>query len=40
MSYLADGLPKPVPAPDGLDAPFWEAAANDKLVLERCASCG
>ena len=21
--YLAPGLPQPVPAPDGLDAPFW-----------------
>ena len=40
MSYLADGLPKPVQAPDGLDAPFWEAASNDKLVLQKCASCG
>lgn len=40
MSYLDAGLPKPVPAPDGLDAPFWEAAENDKLMLQKCQSCG
>lgn len=38
--YLKPGLPKPVPAPDGLDAPFWEAAAKGKLVLQRCNACG
>ena len=38
--YLKPGLPKPVPAPDGLDAPFWEAAAKGKLVLQRCKACG
>ncbi len=39
MSYLNPGLPKPVPAPDGLDAPFWEAAAEDVLKLQRCNAC-
>ncbi len=39
MSYLAAGLPKPVPAPDGLDSPFWEAASRDVLMLQRCGSC-
>ena len=38
--YLNPGLPKPVPAPDGLDAPFWEAAAEGRLVMQRCQSCG
>jgi uncharacterized OB-fold protein len=28
----------PVPNPD--DAPFWEAAADGRLVLPRCRSCG
>jgi uncharacterized OB-fold protein len=28
----------PHPGPD--DAPFWEAAAEDRLVLPRCSSCG
>lgn len=40
MSYLADGLPAPTPARDGLDAPFWEGLAQDKLLLQRCNSCG
>ncbi len=39
MSYLSPGLPAPVPARDGLDAPFWEGLANDKLFLQRCQSC-
>ena len=28
---------KPVPTPD--DAPFWEAAAQGRLVLPRCRGC-
>lgn len=40
MSYLNPGLPVPVPSPDGLDAPFWEAAACDVLMLQRCKDCG
>ncbi len=39
MSYLNPGLPKPVPARDGLDAPFWEAAAEGILKLQRCNAC-
>ncbi|MEM7095390.1 MAG: zinc ribbon domain-containing protein [Actinomycetota bacterium] len=38
--YLADGLPVPVPARDGLDAPFWSALAEGRLVLQRCEDCG
>ena len=37
--YLADGLPVPVAARDGLDAPYWEALAEDRLVLQRCNAC-
>lgn len=40
MSYLRPGLPKPAPAADGLDAPYWEAVANERLVLQRCKTCG
>ena len=40
MSYLNPGLPKPVPAPDGLDRPFWEAAAEGVLKLQGCNACG
>ena len=39
MSYLNPGLPKPAPAPDGLDAPFWAAAAEGILKLQRCNAC-
>jgi uncharacterized OB-fold protein len=39
MSYLAAGLPAPVPARDGLDAPFWDGLADEKLLLQRCQSC-
>ncbi|MDP6376027.1 MAG: OB-fold domain-containing protein [Pseudomonadales bacterium] len=37
--YLAAGLPQPVASPDGLDAPFWEGLAEDRLCLQRCRSC-
>ena len=29
---------EPQPGPD--DAPFWEAAAEGRLVLPRCRACG
>lgn len=37
--YLNPGLPRPVPARDGLDAPFWEGLAQERLLLQRCADC-
>lgn len=40
MNYLDLGLPVPVASPDGLDAPYWEAAANNKLMLQYCKDCG
>lgn len=34
---MADGLvPKPVPE----TAPFWEAAKDDRLLIQRCRACG
>src|SRR5689334_12586422 len=30
--------PRPVPDPDS--APFWEAVAQQRLVVQRCATCG
>jgi len=38
--YLPVGLPVPAPAPDGLDAPYWEAARRHELVCQRCRTCG
>jgi len=31
---------KPLPVPDPESAPFWEAARNDTLVIQRCGLCG
>lgn len=31
---------RPVPVPDELSAPFWEAAARHELTLSRCSDCG
>jgi hypothetical protein len=31
---------RPVPVPDELSAPYWEAAARHVLVIARCARCG
>ena len=38
-SYLRPGLPAPVAQPDGLDKPFWDGLAEDKLLLQRCNAC-
>ena len=39
-SYLNPGLPKPVPAHDGLDTPYWEGLTEGRLLLQRCDGCG
>ncbi|ORB65552.1 Zn-ribbon domain-containing OB-fold protein [Mycolicibacterium tusciae] len=31
--------PRPLPAPDDVSGFFWNAAAEHRLVLQRCASC-
>ena len=38
-SYLHDGLPQPVPFPDGLDAAFWQGLREERLLIQRCRSC-
>ena len=40
MSYLHPGLANPVPSPDGLDAPYWDATREERLVMQRCNDCG
>lgn len=40
MSYLNAGLPIPVAAGDGLDAPYWEGASQNRLMIQRCKNCG
>jgi uncharacterized OB-fold protein len=31
---------KPVPAPDDLTRPYWEAAKRKELTIQRCKACG
>jgi uncharacterized protein len=31
---------KPIPIADEISAPFWEAARERRLVVQRCESCG
>jgi len=31
---------RPVPVPDDVTAPFWAAAREGRLVVQRCARCG
>jgi uncharacterized OB-fold protein len=38
-TYLPPGLPKPVPQPDGLDAPYWEGVRRGELRVQRCRAC-
>lgn len=37
--YLNPGLPAPQPARDGLDAPYWMALREERLLLQRCRHC-
>ena len=30
----------PVPSVDGLDAPYWEGARQERLMMQRCRDCG
>jgi uncharacterized OB-fold protein len=32
-------MPKQSPVPGDLDKPFWDAASEDKLVVQNCKSC-
>ena len=38
-TYLPGGLPRPVPQPDGLDAPYWEGTQRGELRVQRCRAC-
>lgn len=31
---------KPVPVPDAVTRPYWEAAQNHELRIQRCSTCG
>jgi uncharacterized OB-fold protein len=32
-------MPKQSPVPDELDKPFWDAANEDRLVVQNCTAC-
>jgi uncharacterized OB-fold protein len=37
---LDERPPRPTPVPDGLSAPYWQAARQGRLVIQRCQACG
>lgn len=37
--YLHAGLPRPVPAADGLDSSYWQGLRENRLMIQRCSSC-
>jgi uncharacterized OB-fold protein len=36
--FFPDGMPQPLA--DAITLPFWQAAAEHRLVVQRCAGCG
>jgi uncharacterized OB-fold protein len=38
--YLPEGLPAPVPEPDGVSAPYWAGLREGRLLVQRCERCG
>ncbi len=36
---MSDTRPKPIPSPDEITQPFWEAAKERRLVVQRCITC-
>ena len=37
---MTDTPPKPLPMPDDLTRPFWDAARERRLEIQRCRACG
>lgn len=36
---MSDGIPTPTPTVDPETEPFWEATAEERLLLKRCSDC-
>ncbi|MBV8360226.1 MAG: OB-fold domain-containing protein [Deltaproteobacteria bacterium] len=36
---MSDPRLKPIPSPDEITRPFWEAAREQRLVIQRCTTC-
>ena len=32
-------MPKPIPVPDEVSKPFWEACNERRLIVQKCAAC-
>jgi uncharacterized OB-fold protein len=39
-SAAMPAIPKPLPHPTPVSRPFWDAAREHRLSLQRCAACG
>ena len=39
-SELVDVTDRPVPQPDLVSAPFWEATLRGELLIQKCPACG
>ncbi len=37
---MSESRPKPIPVADDLTRPFWDAARERRLVVQRCEACG
>ena len=40
MATQPEKKEKPVPVPDELTKPYWDAAKEHRLVIQRCKDCG
>jgi uncharacterized OB-fold protein len=40
LSEVIPGLQRPIPVPTDLTKPFWDAAKEQKLVIQKCSACG
>ena len=38
LRWFPDGMPPPLA--DAITLPFWQAAAEHRLVVQRCTGCG
>jgi hypothetical protein len=37
---MSDSRPKPIPLPDRITQPFWDAVSQRRLAVQRCTACG
>ena len=39
MGEAGDTWDRPIPRPDGVNAEYWRAAADGRLLIQRCPAC-